>query len=265
MKTFVLGDIHGAHKALVQCLERCGFDKEQDLLITLGDICDGWPYVYECVEELLTIKNRIDIIDIIGNHDEWFTQWLLTGIHADPCGPWAQGGRGTARSYLRQIDKEHLFERSFSGRGYTTALNAGDIPDTHRQFFEKQILYYIDEKMAACFVHAGFYRGKAISYTASMAPAVLYWDRELWKKALNCKGTQKIKTADGFWVIFIGHTTCYKLNEGRPVNAGGVWNLDTGAGWEGKLTIMNVDTKDFWQSDLVEELYPEDTSRRSYY
>jgi serine/threonine protein phosphatase 1 len=34
-----------------------------------------------------------------------------------------------------------------------------------------------------------------------------------------------------------------------------VWNIDTGAGWSGKLTIMNVDTKEYWQSDLISELY----------
>lgn len=30
MKTFVMGDIHGAYKALIQCIERSGFDKEKD-------------------------------------------------------------------------------------------------------------------------------------------------------------------------------------------------------------------------------------------
>jgi len=41
-RTLVIGDIHGAYKALVQCLERSGFDKEKDTLITIGDVCDGW-------------------------------------------------------------------------------------------------------------------------------------------------------------------------------------------------------------------------------
>jgi Calcineurin-like phosphoesterase. len=82
-KTFVVGDIHGAHKALVQVLERSGFDKENDLLITLGDIADGWSEVYEVVEELLTIKHRIDII---GNHDEWdLLLWKLIGILLNGC------------------------------------------------------------------------------------------------------------------------------------------------------------------------------------
>lgn len=73
-----MGDIHGAYKALLQCLERSGFDKENDTLIQLGDIADGWSEVYECVEELLSIKN---LISIRGNHDMWFKKYLETGVH----------------------------------------------------------------------------------------------------------------------------------------------------------------------------------------
>ena len=29
-----------------------------------------------------------------------------------------------------------------------------------------------------------------------------------------------------------------------------VWNLDTGAGYGYKLTIMDIDTKQYWQSDV---------------
>ena len=41
-KTFVIGDIHGAHKALVQVLKRAKFSYLSDTLIVLGDTCDGW-------------------------------------------------------------------------------------------------------------------------------------------------------------------------------------------------------------------------------
>ncbi len=41
MKKFVVGDIHGGAKAFKQVLEKSEFDYENDLLISLGDICDG--------------------------------------------------------------------------------------------------------------------------------------------------------------------------------------------------------------------------------
>ena len=52
MRTFAIGDIHGAYKALVQCFERSGFDYENDRLIVLGDVCDGYPEVKQCIDEL---------------------------------------------------------------------------------------------------------------------------------------------------------------------------------------------------------------------
>lgn len=77
-KIIVMGDVHGAYKALVQCLERSGFDYEKDTLIQLGDIVDGYPDSYECVEELLKIEN---LIAIKGNHDGWFDLFIKTDYH----------------------------------------------------------------------------------------------------------------------------------------------------------------------------------------
>jgi serine/threonine protein phosphatase 1 len=41
MRTFAIGDIHGAYKAMMQCFERSGFDYKKDHLIVMGDVCDG--------------------------------------------------------------------------------------------------------------------------------------------------------------------------------------------------------------------------------
>ena len=40
-----------------------------------------------------------------------------------------------------------------------------------------------------------------------------------------------------------------------------VWNLDTGGGYEGKLTVMDVETKELWQSDFVNTLYSNERGR----
>jgi len=47
----------------------------------------------------------------------------------------------------------------------------------------------------------------------------------------------------------------------EPFYGCGLWNLDQGAGYIGKLSIIDVDTKEFWQSDKAEELYPEKGER----
>src|SRR5437899_9640058 len=134
-KTFVIGDVHGAFLALLQCLERSEFDIENDILISLGDIADGYSQTYECVEKLLSINNRIDIQ---GNHDYWTLKWMqnLSPVNEHK----SQGGQATYDSYHRN-----------------------DIYDPYRQakdhydFFMNQIPYYVDEQNRL-FVHGGFNR-----------------------------------------------------------------------------------------------------------
>lgn len=254
-----MGDIHGAEKALIQCLERSSFNRDTDTLIQLGDICDGWPYVKETLDVLLSIKN---LIPIKGNHDDWFDMWLRRGIHPVA---WMHGGDTTAKSYARYA---HTVDMPIniipSAGGWVTNLCTVDIPKSHIDFFGKQHLYYIDEKNR-CFVHGGFDREISIKENHE---SMLYWDRDLWKKAMSCVGDQKLVTADCFSEIFLGHTatTGYKHKPTgqsitTPMHFGGVWNVDTGAGWNGKLTIMDVDTKQYWQSDAVQELYEDERGR----
>lgn len=260
MREFVIGDIHGAHIPLKQCLERCGFDKRFDRLYTLGDICDGWPYVFECVEELLSI----DTIDVMGNHDEWFWKFLNSGVHPDQ---WVQGGKGTAKSYLRQLGKEELIARNYIG-GYITALLPNDVPASHWGFFAGQKLYHKDSKNRL-FIHAGFDRAQPLEVQKVMSPAELYWDRKLITDAITAqRSNQKLRYHEEFSEIFIGHTQVNTLkavpvkgiirmvpDNTDPIHADIVWNLDTGAGSNGKLTIMDIDTHEYWQSDNVNSIY----------
>lgn len=243
-RVFAMGDIHGAHKALVQCLERSGFDKEKDTLIQLGDICDGWSEVYQCVEELLAIPN---LIAIKGNHDDWFNEFLLWGVH--PC-DWMQGGIGTLKSYCEHLDK--LFYNKVSG-GYTINLFNSDIPQTHIDFFHKQAKWYKDENNRL-FVHGGFNRHELLKDQSH--DDVFWWDRDLWMSAMgHAHILSKFKIRENVSNVFIGHTTTMQWGKDTPMQAGNIWNLDTGAGFKGKLTIMNVETKEYFQSDEVSGLY----------
>lgn len=58
-----------------------------------------------------------------------------------------------------------------------------------------------------------------------------------------------------FKTIFIGHTNTLNWETDQPMTALNVINMDTGAGSNGKLTIMNIDTKEIWQSDPLNALY----------
>jgi len=252
-KIWIIGDIHGAYKALLQCIERSKFDKEKDTLIQLGDIADGWDQVYECIEELLTIKN---LISIKGNHDQWFLEWINESRHPTL---WTQGGYGTLVSYCKHLDKEY-HQGMYS---CITSLLPEDLPITHINFFKNQLHYYVDKKNN-CFVHGGFDRNYLIEDIDYLDPSSLWWDRDLWNKALSHHNFDqpKLVTKNNFKEIFIGHTTTSTWDKSfKPMSAANVWNLDQGAGWEGKLTIMNLETKEYFQSDIVKKLYPNQKGR----
>lgn len=256
MARFCMADIHGAKRALDQCLERSGFDKENDTLIQTGDVADGWNEVYECVETLLEIKN---LISIKGNHDAWFLEFIRTGYHPDS---WNQGGFGTLVSYTKHAGKE-WFQKM---RGYTTNLESRDIPSSHEEFFTNQLLYHIDEDRN-CFVHGGFNRHRTMQSNEEYDSEQFFWDRDLWMSALSFKQVSRdpdsvrFKMVENFNSVFIGHTATTSWKTTEPMKAANIYNLDTGAGFNGKLTIMNIDTKEYFQSDLVQDLYPEQQGR----
>ncbi len=238
MKTFVIGDIHGAYKALVQCLERSKFDYQNDRLIALGDVCDGYPEVKQCIDELLKIKH-CDFI--IGNHDLWALDWATKGIKEDL---WLnQGGRNTIASYDGQA-----------------------MPKTHIDFL-KNAHAWIDEKNCL-FVHGGIDPNKKVE---AHNLDYLVWDRNLVESAWNKAHQNPKYKFSKYEEIFVGHTTTQWFARNKetslltpaerarlgtePLFLCNVILLDTGAGWSGKLTIMDIDTKEYWQSDLTPELY----------
>jgi len=231
MKRWVVGDIHGGHKALAQCLQRSKFDLERDLLISLGDICDGWPEVNKVIDELLQIKH---LKVILGNHDQWALQWMKNGWMEDI---WtSQGGLGTMESYQRDRAR---------------------VPESHRNLLQSAALFMeLDNKL---FVHGGINPNMELT---KQDPEFLMWDRDLLSDAVRT--TKKMpEHRYGQWEdIFVGHTTteCYRTL--KPIHACNVWAVDTGAGWSGKLTMMNIDNHDYWQSDLVPDLYPNIQGRR---
>jgi serine/threonine protein phosphatase 1 len=223
-RTFVLGDIHGAYRALRQCLERASFDYSKDHLICLGDVADGWPDTKLCVDELLKAAN---LIYIFGNHDFWTLEWMETG-HVEEI--WrTQGGKATMNSYEKGVPESHV------------QLLAGSLP------------YYILENRL--FVHAGFHPHIPLD---NQSLTTFLWDRNLARTALDFHSKGIDAKLTEFDEVYIGHTPVQAKN---PVKACEVWLMDTGAGWSGVLSMMNIDTKEMFVSDPVPELYPGITGR----
>lgn len=218
MKKFAIGDIHWWHKSLVQCLERSWFDYENDQLISLWDIVDGWPETPQVVEELLKINN---LILVEGNHDTWAREWFK--FWARPIIWTEQGGQATIDSYIANPD----------------------LMIKHRDFLDRAVKCYEDQDRL--FVHWGF---KPWYSAREQQLRYLTWDRDLYDLRNNKIDISPYKE------VFVGHTSTWNISK-FPFERNGVWFLDQWGWFEWKLSIMDVETKEFWQSDIVKNLYPD--------
>lgn len=242
-KTFVIGDIHGGLVALKQVLAKSQVEKS-DRLIFLGDYVDGWSQSPEVIDYLIELDGYQDCIFIRGNHDELLLQWLLGNENDFNIDMWFKhGGKATYDAY---------------------SIVSQEKRKIHIEFLTNLKNYYLDDKNRL-FVHAGFTNMNGVEY--EYYPRLLYWDRTLWETALALN--ENLSKSSLFYPkrltlyneIYIGHTPVTKIEQTIPVNKACVWNIDTGAAFFGPLTIMDIETKEFWQSDPLFKLYPNEIGR----
>jgi serine/threonine protein phosphatase 1 len=239
-RKLVIGDIHGGLKALKQVLERANVSKN-DTLIFLGDYVDGWSESPQVLDFLITLKQRQKCIFIRGNHDDLLMSYLKTNTFSEEW--FNHGGKSTVDSY-EEIDLQ--------------------TKQTHISFLESLEPYYLDDENKL-FIHAGFTNLKGVDF--EYFKPLFYWDRTLWEMALALD--EKISFESELYPnrlklykeIYIGHTPTTKINKTIPINKACVWNIDSGAAFTGPLTILDVETKEYWQSDALPSLYPNENGR----
>lgn len=240
MRTLVIGDIHGGYTALKQVVERASITPK-DMLLFLGDYVDGWSQSAQTISYLQTLSLTHNCIFMKGNHDDLCYQFLKN--NKKPTQWVQQGGQSSIKSY-ENIKSDEI--------------------QKHLLFFESLKAYFIDANNRL-FIHAGFQNQKGPQFEHHKT--AYYWDRTLWEMALATDvrlAKQDIrypKRLQLFKEIFIGHTPVTLIGKTTPVNCHSVWNMDTGAAFKGPVTIMDVDTKEFWQSDPVWTLYPNEKGR----
>ena len=240
MRTLIIGDIHGGLRALIQLLERAKVTRD-DKLIFLGDLTDGWSETAQLIDFVMNLNETHNCIFIRGNHDDICKNWLKTDKIE---GNWLlHGGLATIESY-KNYSREKIFE--------------------HIEFIENMPFYHESENNDL-FIHAGF--------TSMHGPAKgfhmtdCYWDRTLWEMALATDtriekdDVRYPKRLARYNEIYIGHTPTTNFGSDKPMHAMNVWNIDTGAAFKGKLSAIDLETKEIFQSEPVWELYPDENGR----
>lgn len=240
MRTIAIGDIHGGLKGLKQLIHLLHLE-DNDQLIFLGDYVDGWNESAQVIQFLIELSNTNPCIFVRGNHDVWCEDWLRTTKAENV---WLEhGGKGTIKSYSAFSEEEKR---------------------RHLDFFEHMKPYYIDSQNRL-FVHAGYTAMDGVN--EEKFEKTFYFDRTLWEMALTMdqnirKDSEKYpKRLKHYEEIYIGHTPTINFNSTEPMNAINVWNVDTGAAFYGKLSAIDIDSKEIFQTKTLMELYPDEKGR----
>lgn len=257
-RTLVVGDLHGGLKALRECLVASEYNQAKDRLVFLGNYVGILPESSQLIESLLWLETTSvhKPIFLKGSNDSWCGMWLNSGKSSVF---WLQnGGSETARNYIRS---PHL------------------LSNKHAKFFVELRNFYVDESNKA-FVNSGFLSSKGLGHEVHSYN--YFFCRDFWKDSIqNPKqfeiSKRGIATRFRSYVydeVFIGNlpTTENRFTFYTPETSGNydkvgqvitnpmkrrnIWNVNTGVAQGYPLTIMDVNTKQFWQSQSSSILYP---------
>lgn len=88
-RRFVVGDVHGCNKTVVELVQKLIQPKQSDLFIFVGDLIDRGPNPKAVVDFVLELKNYCKVVAIRGNHEQMlldaisdaysFQLWLING------------------------------------------------------------------------------------------------------------------------------------------------------------------------------------------
>jgi len=222
-----LGDLHSNYKGLMQLFEKVNFDYKKDILYFVGDLFDGHANSpNECLNELLKIKH---LKACMGNHDLWVKYWVEQGKINKT---WLKSG-GEKTIEILQKNKY--------------------VKEQLQNYFNKVNYWYHHGDFFIC--HAGFDTRKSVINQKAINFAI---NRTLWQKALVSASQDRLLKYNltnmdfTFSKVIIGHTPTISH---RPETASNVLNIDTGSGNSGKLTIMNLESMEYHQSQLTKKLY----------
>lgn len=242
-RTLVIGDIHGGLRAVHQIMERANITSK-DTLIFLGDYVDGWSQSPQVLDFLIDIKAKQNCIFLRGNHDELLLDWLS----------------GNTENFNERMWFKH------GGEATIIAYESVSVATKNKHIaFLKSLQNYYHDEQNRLFIHAGFTNMNGVTY--EYFPKLFYWDRTLWETAL---ALNEDLNKDSFFYpkrftlydeIYIGHTPVTRIEQLTPIKKACIWNVDTGAAFKGPLTIMDIDTKEFWQSEALPQLYPTEKGR----
>ena len=254
-KIIIIGDVHGQATKLKQVISKINLNRQTALLF-VGDYLDPrgnakLDEVYETIELLISLRGRVGTIYYgEGNHDRWLYEFLMGTMEPDEFASWMEnGGKMTFWSYMKE--KPDL-------RSPGKLRNA--IPTSHKHFFMKNVYGNIVGRTTAyTFPLKAPFTQKKTHITiahAGINPNCLLKDTSestyLWDRNLVIRELRKPRKRD-LWdhgILVVGHTPTQYINgTSEPIIGERVIALDTGAGFGGPLTALEIPSLHWYQSD----------------
>ena len=241
-RNLIVGDIHSNYNKLMDVLSKAHYNPDKDVLYSVGDFCDRGK---DAVKTIRFLMSQSNLKAVIGNHDIYLQNWLYSGIK-DTNWTHYLGGNKTVQDityrnkitsteklmiadWLNSIPLVRVEERYI--------IMHGGIP--YRSTM-KDLLNYQERKRQRC------------SFLSKEdQPA---WDRDYMLSAYSEEYPEikdemfyKVDPFDTDKMIFVGHTPTL---DGKPFISEKyhLVALDTGSGHNGPLTLMDMDTLEYWQS-----------------
>ena len=207
-RVIAIGDIHGHAAALESLLQRIAPQLE-DTIVTLGDYVDGGPDSKGVLDQLIELEFRCKLVPLRGNHEEM----MLGARHA------------------------HSDFEFWKNCGAITTLDSyGDtgrldqIPTAHIDFVERCVNdFEIDTHF---FIHANYFPNRWLKDQDHRTRFWLPLCDEMPGPHFSGK------------TAVVGHTP--QLT-GRILDLGYLNCIDTGCGYGGYLTALDVNTGELWQ------------------
>jgi serine/threonine protein phosphatase 1 len=208
-RTIAIGDIHGHARALAAIIDAVD-PRPQDTLVLLGDYIDRGPDSRGVLQLVLGLAERCQLVPLLGNHEEMF-------LHA-------RASRSALSVWL-----DHGGDTTLWSYGSSEDLEA--IPTKHFQFLSSLRRYY--ETDTHFFIHANYAPNWRLDQHDSKTA--------LWLPLTDLPSRHYSgKTA------VVGHTPQL---EGKVLDLGYLLGIDTGCGFGGRLTAVDVGTGEQWQVD----------------
>jgi serine/threonine protein phosphatase 1 len=215
-RTIAIGDIHGCSLALTAILAAIDIQPE-DTIITLGDYVDRGIDSKGVLDQLIELEGRCHLISLMGNHEEMMLG--ARGGRSDLEFWLACGGEAALDSYRATIPEQQTMNLELL------------VPRQHFAFLERLRLYH--ETDSHFFVHANYAPNQPLNQQSSHTLLWLPLD-DLPEPHYSGK------------IAIVGHTP---QEDGKILDAGYLKCIDTGCGFGGWLTALDLNSGTVWQVD----------------